>query len=464
MARRGPVIAFASLAVVLTGGAYLLAPRVLPQLGWPASRGPEGPRPEPRRARPAPAGLVEGDPDLLRVPPDVIKALGIRTVPAKRSTSSRSLVLNGSLALDANRLARVHPRFGGEVVEIGTIADPAEGIKDGVTASRPLRFGDVVREGQLLAVLWSTPLGEKKSEYIDALSQLGMERETLRRQETLLKDEAVPERNVREAKRSVEAGEIAVDKVERTLRSLRLTDEEIESIRIEADRIRSRSKLPEDRERLKAWARLEVRAPFEGTVVERNIAVGDIVETTTDLFKIADLRQLAVWAYVYEEDLPLLLSVPSPVPWSIRVKTDPQIGRLDSSIEEIGDIIDPSQHTALVTGRVGNAQGRLRAGQFITATVELPSEPGELEIPTSAVVEDGDESVVLIQPAAGRPEFALRHVSIIRHTKDVAHVRAVPGPDAGGQLLRPGDLVASSGSLELRATLRDLRGSAGVKD
>ncbi len=38
-------------------------------------------------------------------------------------------------------------------MELGKVAD----------GSRTLRFGDTVKEGQLLAVVWSRELGEKKS-------------------------------------------------------------------------------------------------------------------------------------------------------------------------------------------------------------------------------------------------------------------------------------------------------------
>ena len=147
-------------------------------------------------------------------------------------------MLAGSLALDPNRLAQVHPRFAGEVVEIATVPDEEECGSNGGTATRPLRFGDEVRKGQLLAVLWSTALGEKKSEYVDALSALRLEMGTLERQEALLKDKAIAVREVREARRNVEAAEIDVERVERTLRSWRLTDAEIAAIRAEADQIR----------------------------------------------------------------------------------------------------------------------------------------------------------------------------------------------------------------------------------
>jgi cobalt-zinc-cadmium efflux system membrane fusion protein len=471
--RRRITIAFVLSSIAV--GAIYLNPSVVSRIGTlagPVTKDRTDEESSRRETVGTRVELVPGEIDTLRLPPDVAEALGIHSTPSRKPERSRTLVLAGSLALDANRLARVHPRFAGEVAEIGTVPDDTRRGADGRSAGRPLRFGDEVREGQLLAVLWSTALGEKKSEYVDALSQLRLERETLRRQEALLKDQAIPERNVREAMRAVEAAEIAVNRVERTLRSWRLTDAEVEDIRAEAEQIRTH-KGTRDGVRERSWARLEVRAPFGGTLVEKNVAVGDIVETTTDVFKIADLRRLGVQAHVYEEDLPFLLAIPAPIRWTIRVKSDPGVGPLEVTIEEIGDIIDPSQHTALVVGHVDNPQGRMRAGQFITATVELPPDPGEVEIPTSAVVEDGEESVVFVQPDPQQPRYALRRVSIIRHSQEVAYVRSVPGlqgtRDAAGRgdrasepkaiepgRLQPGEHVVTSGALLLRAALKDL--------
>lgn len=433
--------------------------RVLERTGF-ATRS-EGGEAQARSSAPRPpsVALTAGRDDVVVVPEDVARALGIRTADVRAPSELRKLSLSGSLALDANRLARVHPRFDGEVVEIGTVVEPDSRRGSVETPSRPIRFGDEIKEGQVLAVLWSTALGEKKSEYVDALSQLRLEQETLARLERLLKDQAVPERNVREAKRAVEADEIAVVRVERTLLSWRLTDVEIASLKAEAEQMHgARNSRDKDRER--SWARLEVRAPFAGTVVEKNVAVGDIVAANSDLFKIADLQHLAVWAHIYEEDLPPLLALPAPVRWTIRLKSDPSAEPLTGVIDEIGDIIDPNQHTALVMGHVENLKGRLRAGQFITASIPLPPDPSEVEIPTSALVEDGEESVVFVQPDAAATSYELRPVVIIRHTSDVAFVRATR--EGAKPSVDVGDRVVASGALELRASLRELR--AAVRD
>src|SRR5262249_52738913 len=146
----------------------------------------------------------------------------------------------------------------------------------GVTEFRQLRLGDRVRKGQLLAVVWSKEFGEKKSQLIDALSQLRLDRDNLKNQEDLERKGIVPDRNVREARRAVQADVIAVRTAENTLRSWQLTAAEIETIKAEADKLNA----PGDRdpEKERAWARVEVASPFDGVIVERNVTMGDIVD------------------------------------------------------------------------------------------------------------------------------------------------------------------------------------------
>ena len=210
------------------------------------------------------------------------------------STAPILLELSGTLMLDSDRLSHVRARFAGEIVDWG----------DG-DAKSPLDFGQRVRKGQLLAVIWSRDLGEKKSELVDGLSQLRVDQESLTRINKVAGDGAVPDRVIRDAERKVEADRIAVARAERTLQSWRISEEEIDAVRAEADRLSHDAK--QNREELpRQWARVEVRAPWDGAIIEKNVALGDLVDTSTDLFKIADLSRLRVMAHAYEEDLPAL--------------------------------------------------------------------------------------------------------------------------------------------------------------
>jgi len=416
-------------------------------------------RPGDASARTAPASIqaVSGMPDTLRLDATTAKSLRLETVEVRAVTKPQTLQLQGSLALNTNRLVRVHSRFAGEVISVAEIPDPA--VRDeGKTVVRPVSFGDMVHKDQLLAVVWCKDLGEKKSELADAVSQLNFDQEQLAKMNAALREGAMPETRVRQQERNVEADLNAVARAERTLRVWRLPESEIQSVKDEAERIRKRSG-QRDVEKEKNWARVEVCAPMDGVIVEKNVSVGDIIDTTADLFKVANVDTLTVWANAYEENLPGLLDLPAEKRvWSVRVNSDPSMAPLKGRIENIGYVSDPTQHTVMIMGEVANPGGRYRAGQFITATVDLRPPHGEVVAPAGALVEDGRESIVFVRPDAKELRFTLRRVAVAWRSQQEVYLRSELNLDEaarGLQALRAGERVVSVGAIELQSALED---------
>lgn len=410
---------------------------------WYAFRRPARAAGEPSSQRREPAARLERlDRDTLHIPLDLLLRLGVTTTAAQKATEARKLPpLHGCLALSNDRLVRVHSRFAGEIISIEEVMEAApSGTR---STRRPLRFGDQVKKGQLLAVVWSKDLGEKKSDLVDALSKLQLDRETLKQLEML--KGVVPERSLREAERNVETDLVAAARAERALRSWRLSDEEIASVRAEAQSLRGPAKAGDKVH--ETWARVEVRAPQDGMILEKNVSAGDIVDTNADLFKIGDLSCLAVWAHVYEDDLRVLEKLRLPTPWTVRIPAAPGLA-LPGHLEQIGPVVDQNQHTALVLGHVDNPNGTLKVGQFITATVTLPPPADEVEVPADAVVEDGRESIVFVRPDPSKLHFIRRRVMVSRRFQDKIYLR--------GDSIRPGDQVVTGAALLLRQALDEL--------
>jgi cobalt-zinc-cadmium efflux system membrane fusion protein len=208
---------------------------------------------------------------------------------------------------------------------------------------------------------------------------------------------------------------------------------------------------------------VEVRAPIAGTILERNVAPRDIVDTTANLFLVADLTQLRIWAEAPEGDLPVLQTLPSPIPWTVRLKSDPGAGEMPGAVDKVGTMVDPDHHTVRIMGHVRNQDGRLRPGQLITATIVLPASPDEVAIPAAALVEQGGESFVFVQPDPRVFTFAQRRVAVVRKGRDVVHLRFTAKPQGGhseAESLRPGDRVVIAGAVELKAAL-DQRKAGG---
>jgi cobalt-zinc-cadmium efflux system membrane fusion protein len=407
--------------------------------------------PDDARAVPESLSLVPGKPNTLQLSPQLIHTLGVQTIQVQSAGSHDRLMLSGSLLLDSNRMVRVHSRFPGEVVSIGSVTPFGASAKD----ARPLRLGDHVSKGQLLAVVWSKDVGEKKSDLVNALSKLYLD-ETQLASLKKLDVGVVAQSKVREAERARESDIIEVDRVERTLRSWRLTENEIQVVRAEAEKIHQ-GDIVADMDVDKSWAEVEVRCPFDGIVLEKNIVPGDIVDTNLDLFKIADLNVLGVMANVYEEDLPALDALKGEERhWTIYLKSQPNAPGIPGTFDLIGNIVDPNQHTAAVMGWLDNKDGRLRDGQFITAVVDLPSEEGEVVIPDTALIEDGTHCVVFVASNERGSEVTRRNVALVSRGLDVVYVKSEPNAEdaaKGCQALKPGQWVISAGSIELDGAL-----------
>ena len=78
----------------------------------------------------------------------------------------------------------------------------------------------------------------------------------------------------------------------------------------------------------------------------------------------------------------------------------------------------------MVMGRVANPSGRLRAGQFITATIPLQPSANEVVVPASAVVEDGQQSIVFVQPNPDEACYSMRNVSVAWRSQSEVHLRS----------------------------------------
>jgi membrane fusion protein, heavy metal efflux system len=401
----------------------------------------------PRAKGPAPPAPT------IEVPRRVAELNHMAIAEAKLPTQERQLVLRGELAIDVNKLVHVNSLFPGRIIEVATIEVPSD--RPGTRERRPLGFMDRVTKGQPLAVLWSKDLGEKKSQLVDALANLRLDEQAYKRMKESSERGATSENALREAEREVKKGQIAVTTAERTLRSWQVSEDDIALVKAEAEKIGQNEEV--NRKEDIEWARVEIVAAMDGTIVEKNVAKGDTVDVAADLFKIADLSVLSVLIHAYEEDLPYLEPLSMPIPVSLRLPSNPEVGELPAAIEGIGDIINVQEHMAVLFGHVENPRGELKVGQFVTATVNLGIEEGVVEVPTRALVEDGTESVVFVQEKPDEYCFKPRRVLVAHSYKDVIHVRNKLSADElaqGLQELHAGERVAASQTVQLKATLQ----------
>jgi membrane fusion protein, heavy metal efflux system len=458
----------------------------------------------PDTAAPASVSLVSGQAHTLQVPEEVCAALGIRkgerdlVEVAKPPTTMRPLVLPGSTALDPSRLARIRARFApARVVKLAERWDYNR--KTGQTEARELRPGDRVSKGDLLGVFYSLDVGSKKNDLLDALVQLELDQEIL--DEAQKHVEAVPQVFMLSTFRGVQGDRNAIN---RALNNLKLWDiprDEIDALHAEAKKISADKdawlKTPEgrwvnrekqaaagkadpgkDMENEDPWGRVTLRAPFDGVIVERNVHMDEmVVDNTVNLFQIADVSRLLVTANCPEDQLPSLESLGSGEKrWTMRTVGASTATGLAGTIDEIGYIIDPNQHTAIIKGYVENPGERIRGGQFVSATVNIPPPDDVVEIPVDALADDGRQSLVFVQPDAARHQFTMRRVQVTHRFDRTVFVRSTPIPKEEQltaqekeeglmpkEPLRPGERVLQAATVELKAVGQDLETRPKIK-
>jgi hypothetical protein len=185
-----------------------------------------------------------------------------------------------------------------------------------------------------------------------------------------------------------------------------------------------------DKENDNPWGRVTLRAPFDGIIVERNVTVHEIVQDpTTNLFQIAQVNRLLVLANAPEDELPTLNKLmdslrPADRDWSVKTVGASSVTGLRGPVEEVGYLIDPNQHTAIVKGYIDNPEEKIRAGQFVSTTVQVPPPEDVVEVPTEALVEDGPNCVVFVQTDAGKQHYRMRRVQPTHRFQNTAFMRS----------------------------------------
>jgi cobalt-zinc-cadmium efflux system membrane fusion protein len=421
--------------------------------------------------------------DGLRLTDEAVTGLGVVPVEVKKATQPRALPPQiGTLNYDNDRLFSIRTRFPGELAEIKQIEEDTPGSPK----QRPLRFGDKVKQGETLAVLWSRDLGEKKAALVDALCSLRLSRDTLNRQYEIFKDGALSLAAIKASERQVQADSNAVLTAERTLKMWKLTEEEIQAIKAEAQIISDHKKVRTAENEMR-WARVEIQVPrflngdqvsarkLNLVVVEKNTNVNDMLDpiSSPPLFKIADLGRLQIWVHPPEEYLPLIresLKQGTNLRWQIHFQSEPpNTPPLELSILQIAPSLEPNQHNPMVIGYLDNPESKYLVGQFVTATIFMPPDADTVEVPPAALNEVDGQSLVFVQPDRKKAEYTLRRVAVVRRFKDVIFVRSRLTEEEQKtsaeevrlgrrpiQPLRPGELVLAGGIVQMTAALENL--------
>ena len=274
-----------------------------------------------------------------------IRQFGVTFATAERRTLEDAVRTVGVVAFDETRMAEVAPKFGGFV----------ERLYVDFT-------GKPVRAGEPLLEIYSPELVAAQEELLLAA---GLDRS--------LSGSSVP---------GVPA--TGSDLAASARRRLRLWDISEGQI----DRVLRTGKVRRT---------LTLHAPVSGVVVQKQVLRGQAVQPGQTLYTIADLSEVWVEAELREADAG---SVREGSPATVELAAFP--GRsIPGRVEYVYPTLQEQARTLKARVAIPNPDGRIKPGMYATVRLRTPTRPA-LTVPSAAVVNTGERSVVFVDMGNGR--------------------------------------------------------------
>lgn len=343
---------------------------------------------------------------VVRLPEEAAARAGVMVQPVKRGDFQTHRDFPGTVTPNEHALAEISALVRGRVVDVY------------------VDLGQQVKGGDLLAILYSAELGMAQSAYLKADAKLDVAEKSYARAKMLLAEKVI---GLAEAQRR-EGDMLAIRAEKREARDrlelYGMTDEQIRQL---------------DRDhKIKSY--VPISAPFEGRIISRNLTKGEVVETTTKLFTVADLSEVWVLANVPEKDIPYIRHEGGP-----GQKVDVQVNAYPNEVfvgkvTYVGDVLDTATRTMNLRLEMPNPTRALKPEMFATIRVYAEPEHDVLTVPEAAVQRDRDRRFVFVQQDI--QTFKVREVKLGESNGEV--VKVLDGLGEGEPVVVKGAFVLKS--------------------
>jgi cobalt-zinc-cadmium efflux system membrane fusion protein len=252
--------------------------------------------------------------------------------------------------------------------------------------------GDKVKKGAPLAMVDSSDFAAATSAYSKALATARNARRLSDMDQDLLQHNGVSQREADQAKTDAANAEADRDAALQTLASLNVDPQALKDIQDG---------------RPVSHIQGMIRAPIAGTVAERLITPGQLLQAgTTPSFTIADLSRVWVMAQVFGSDL-AAISVGD----QSEVVTGMASRNLSGRVDNISAVVNPDTRSVQVRVAVDNPQDLLKKQMYVRVLIHSHQESGGFLVPVSAILRD-DENLPFVYVAQRDGSFARQHVSL----------------------------------------------------
>ena len=279
----------------------------------------------------------------------LMKLITIDTV--KKLPIGDQLKLTGEIGYDENKVVKVFPNSSGQVMQVN------------------VSFGDYVHKGQTLAVIKSADVAGNYSDLANAEADVKIAQRQYENAKSLYEGGISSQREYEEAKENYDKAVAVANKIKAL-------------IRINGGG------------HTNAGGVYTITAPNDGYIVEKKISAGAFIRNDMgdNLFTISDLKNVWVWANVYETDMAKVREG-----YHADVTTLAYPNKIFSGqVDKMNDLIDPANKSLRVRITLRNDSMLLKPQMFANVVITNQEAQSALAIPNSAVVTDNGRNFVVV--------------------------------------------------------------------
>ncbi len=329
---------------------------------------------------------------LIKLSEQQAKGAGISIQAAGPAQLQAEAEFPGEVRFNEDKTAHVVPRVGGVAEQVA------------------VNLGQTVKKGQVLAVFASTSLSELRSELLSAQRRRDSARVTYEREKKLWQDKISAEQDYLAAQSALQETEITVQNATQKLAAVGANGASA------------------------GLNRFEIRAPFDGTVVEKHLTLGEAVKEDANIFTLSDLRM--VWAEfnVAPRDLATVR-----VGQRVMLSSTAFQSKVPGIISYVGALLGEQTRTAKARVTLTNPDGVWRPGLFVTVSVFGQKQDVALTVAADAIQTIDNQPMVFKVVADG---FEASPVKIGR--SDGRMVEILEGLKAGEQVASKNTFILKS--------------------
>jgi cobalt-zinc-cadmium efflux system membrane fusion protein len=347
------------------------------------------------------ADAHENEEQTIALTPEEIREIGLETAVAGPGVIDTVLSLFGEIRVNQDRMAHVVPRV------------------EGVVAEAKKTLGDTVKAGEVIAVIESRELADAKADFLAAVERYEMAKSAFGREEKLWTEKISSEQDYLDRRQGLTEARIA----------LRSSEQKLHAIGFDESYLK---KLSEESEPL--LTRFEIKAPFEGAIIEKHVVLGELVKTDAAVYVVADLSSVWVDLHIYPKDLKQIKAGQNVI-----IFADSDIPDPHGTISYVGPLVGAESRTALARVVLANETGVFRPGLFITAQVAVSTTRANVVVAKEAIQTlEGRKCVFL------KDEHGFEPVFVELGLADALQVEILSGIDAGQVYVTKGSFMLKS--------------------